>query len=721
VTSALAANLILALALAAPAFAHAEPVRVTPEVNAALDRPPPQIELFFNLALEPAFSSIRVVDANGMQVDVGDSRVDPSDPTRLTVSLRAVPGGVYTAAWQALSAVDGHLTTGTFSFAVGEGAAIAEPAGHQTRLSLGEVLARWILHLSVAALTGGTLFVLVVWQPAYLTLKADAADVIGYRARWRWLAKVSLSLYFLALALDLLVRAGLAGGAEIAAPWHPSVGRLLFATRYGGLWSARLLLGLALAGLLPEARSRRSRWIALGASLALLLTISLTSHAASDPNPTLPVLSHWLHLLAASVWVGGLTHFVAGLWAVQDLPPQYRGRLSARLNKRFAVLVLLSVGFLLTGLYSAWARVGDFPALVTTLYGWALIAKSLVALLLIGLGGAAYLTPAPGSERTASQPTEDAPLAARVRGTIPPQAALGIVLLLGASVLASAPPAQTIPPPPSFSASTRVDDLTLMLDIVRGRVGNNSFHLNVAVNGQPAENVSGATLKFTSTAGGFPPSEVSLLQAGQGRYTIRGVYLNQPGTWQVRAVIRREGRPEAAANFDFELAAPTEPIEIPWHRVSSGALLLAAFACAASLVSLGRSQTYLTALGVVPAVALFLVGAFTFYRPIVVSTELTNPIPPSAASLARGQALYQEYCTPCHGPTGRGDGPIGLTLNPRPADLSIHTAPGLHSDGQLYLWITNGFPGSVMPAFGEPLTNEERWHLVNYIRTLAQP
>jgi mono/diheme cytochrome c family protein len=62
---------------------------------------------------------------------------------------------------------------------------------------------------------------------------------------------------------------------------------------------------------------------------------------------------------------------------------------------------------------------------------------------------------------------------------------------------------------------------------------------------------------------------------------------------------------------------------------------------------------------------------------------------------------------------------VGLTLNPRPADLSLHAIPGVHTDAQLYDWITNGFPRSVMPAFSDRLTNEERWHLINYVRTLA--
>jgi mono/diheme cytochrome c family protein len=118
--------------------------------------------------------------------------------------------------------------------------------------------------------------------------------------------------------------------------------------------------------------------------------------------------------------------------------------------------------------------------------------------------------------------------------------------------------------------------------------------------------------------------------------------------------------------------------------------------------------------------ALVLVGIIVFYRPSATAQAgQVNPIPPNAASVRQGQALYERNCVPCHGPTGKGDGPLGLTLNPRPADLSQHAVPGVHTDGQLFDWISHGFPGSAMPAFAPTLTEEERWHLVNYIRTLA--
>jgi hypothetical protein len=55
----------------------------------------------------------------------------------------------------------------------------------------------------------------------------------------------------------------------------------------------------------------------------------------------------------------------------------------------------------------------------------------------------------------------------------------------------------------------------------------------------------------------------------------------------------------------------------------------------------------------------------------------------------------------------------------RPADLSQHAVPGVHTDLQLFEWIGDGFPGSRMPAFKSSLSEKDRWNLVNFIRTLA--
>ncbi len=98
---------------------------------------------------------------------------------------------------------------------------------------------------------------------------------------------------------------------------------------------------------------------------------------------------------------------------------------------------------------------------------------------------------------------------------------------------------------------------------------------------------------------------------------------------------------------------------------------------------------------------------------------MTNPYPPDNRSIEAGRALYEQQCVRCHGPAGHGDGADAAALVPPPADLTIHVP--LHTDGTVFYFLSNGFPGTAMPAFANTLTEEQRWHLVNYLRTLVQP
>ncbi len=79
--------------------------------------PPTEIQLWFTQKLEPAFSSVRVLDRNGGRVDRGDARVDASDAALLRVSLPALAPGSYRVTWRVLS-VDSHVTEGDFTFDV---------------------------------------------------------------------------------------------------------------------------------------------------------------------------------------------------------------------------------------------------------------------------------------------------------------------------------------------------------------------------------------------------------------------------------------------------------------------------------------------------------------------------------------------------------------------------------------------------------------------------
>ena len=93
-----------------------------------------------------------------------------------------------------------------------------------------------------------------------------------------------------------------------------------------------------------------------------------------------------------------------------------------------------------------------------------------------------------------------------------------------------------------------------------------------------------------------------------------------------------------------------------------------------------------------------------------------NPIPPDAHSIATGRVVYQKQCQSCHGPSGKGDGPGATDLKVGPSDLSDSSLWN-ESDGELFWKISEG--KKPMPTFSRLLTVEQRWNVVNYIRTLA--
>jgi mono/diheme cytochrome c family protein len=94
-----------------------------------------------------------------------------------------------------------------------------------------------------------------------------------------------------------------------------------------------------------------------------------------------------------------------------------------------------------------------------------------------------------------------------------------------------------------------------------------------------------------------------------------------------------------------------------------------------------------------------------------------NPIKADDASIARGKELFTINCQMCHGETGEGNGPIAAFLvNYKPANLTSPLIKAF-SDGQIFMTITNGVPDR-MPPLNENLTVNERWDVVNYVRTL---
>lgn len=99
----------------------------------------------------------------------------------------------------------------------------------------------------------------------------------------------------------------------------------------------------------------------------------------------------------------------------------------------------------------------------------------------------------------------------------------------------------------------------------------------------------------------------------------------------------------------------------------------------------------------------------------VSANNINNPLKGNAVATKAGKKTFMQLCSICHGVSGRGDGQAGMALNPRPANFTSAKVQS-QSDGVLFWKMTNG--RVPMAAYKDILTEEQRWQLVNYIRTL---
>jgi methionine-rich copper-binding protein CopC len=102
------------------AWGHAFPQRSEPPAGATLAAAPTLVRIWFDAALEPAFSSLRVQTARGQPIPHEEGQVDARDATLLTARLPPLAPGAYRVLWSVV-ARDGHRTEGTYTFTIQQG------------------------------------------------------------------------------------------------------------------------------------------------------------------------------------------------------------------------------------------------------------------------------------------------------------------------------------------------------------------------------------------------------------------------------------------------------------------------------------------------------------------------------------------------------------------------------------------------------------------------
>ncbi len=416
---------LVALAFPAGASAHATLQSTTPKFGTEQQKAPVLIRLHFDQHVKILPGAIKVLNGVGRNF-AGTAAAEGND---VIASVRPLKLGVYTVRWQAVSA-DSHVVSGVWTFGVRVPAPSindAYGAGGPTRT---EHVVRWLWFLGIALTIGALGLRLIVLRglevPRDLDRKIAVAAGLG--------AVVALQSGIAAFSLRAEDALQLPFGKFLYGDLSP-----MAATRFGTAFVA-MTLGFAfvlalvyLAWLLDRVAFLVP---AFGLSLLFAGGLSLSGHDAVDPGSSWKTeLADWVHISAASLWIGALATMAVLLWFGA---PQLRRQAFLRFSRLATVLIGL---VLAAGIYLSIVRLPHLHDLWTAGYGQVLLVKIGLVCFALLWGAFHHFAVRPALERA------DDGFLSRIGRSLLGESLVGISVLLVAAILVdSRPPARPIAP-----------------------------------------------------------------------------------------------------------------------------------------------------------------------------------------------------------------------------------------------------------------------------------
>ncbi|MXX92403.1 MAG: c-type cytochrome [Chloroflexi bacterium] len=738
------------------ASAHANLLKASPEPSQALDAPPERVIIWFTEPIEPAFSSIAVLDARGADVTEGDTKFDATEPTAMWVPLAQVEYGTFTVVWQNVSSVDGHKATGSFLFSVGEplGTGAQTDVAEQPIIqSPADPAIRWIIYIGIAVFAGGLLFELLI-----ATRVARAEDeyqslsfALAVSNRFSSIALTAIIVVMVAQIAQIALQSAIAFDDAAAAMDPTRVFDVLTQSDWGRFWSWRFTAAvLAALTLFAATQTRKTTARSLKddeleelpfttespfgiAALAIggiyLLLISLTSHSAATPTDIrwFAVATDLIHVIAATTWVGGISYLlVASAISIRSDDQPARTALILYAT-RFAPLAIFATTILVaSGIVSSLMQV-TIPEALNTPYGRVLGAKIVLLVILIALAASNNRSVAK-STRSGITPTRT------LRRYITLELAVAFAVLLATAGLASLEPARLYAERKGIGVADYVNvketvvGATIDAKLDPGDTGNNTLTVNITDDGEPFLSAIDVRARIKYLDDDFGEYFVPLTSEAPGQWLLDDITIGVAGAYQLDVTVVRSDSFDSHVSTRF--SAKSGSLASDFIRPSAKTVMVAF----GTLIAItGLAYLVANVIGDRPAplkihphfgisILVMAIGIAAILNAFTTGIGIPheskgNPFPLSQESVQIGLATYTTTCATCHGDTGLGDGPAGLALNPPPADLAVHVP--LHTDNELYGFIADGIEGTPMVAQLGNLTSDEIWHLVNYIRTIA--
>ena len=376
--------LVLLLIVASSAGAHAYLEKSTPGPESVLGAAPPVLTLVYDENVLPRYARVAVVTPGGQDI---------AGPPRVAGRIVVVPlqhgsAGSYTVRWQMVASDDGHVTEGVWSFGV-RAKPLAPAPARGVGIPVAPELLAWLEFIGVV-LAGGTLtFRALVVAPA-ARASGETAAPDARVAIWAGVGGAVLALH--AGLLAFLVGAyPIVGGGGLVNFTHALILPIRTGTHLGQAWTMMTFAWLGVLALLVGAwvtpHKREPLLASAGlSSLGIAFGISWASHPAS--RGALALVADYVHLLAGALWLGALVALAILAGIVRPLPRPAREAVIRECVLRFSRLAVPTVVVVaLGGAYLALRELPALSSLVTSGYGITLLAKSIVAVGALAIGG----------------------------------------------------------------------------------------------------------------------------------------------------------------------------------------------------------------------------------------------------------------------------------------------------------------------------------------------
>ena len=409
---------LAALAFPAAASAHATLRSTTPSFRSELKQGPSVIRLKFDQHVKVLPSSIRVLNGVGKNF-AGAARADGTD---VVAHVRHLKLGAYTVRWQAISA-DSHVVSGVWTFGVGVPAPPVENAYGAGGPTTTEHVVRWVWFLGLALTIGALGFRLIVLRG--LRVPRELERRIAVAAGLGALATVHAGIVAFSLRAEDALQ--LPFGRFLYGDLSP-----MAKTRFGYAFvTMTLVFALVLALIYVSWLLDRIEPLvpALGLAVGFAGGLSVSGHDAVDPGSSWKTeIADWLHLSAASLWIGALATMALLLWTGA---PELRKAAFMRFSRLATVLIAVVLG---AGVYLAIVRLPNVSDLWTTGYGRVLLVKiGLVSFALLW-GAFHHFVVAPALERA------DSGFLGRIGRSLAGESMVGMAVLLLAAILVDSRP-----------------------------------------------------------------------------------------------------------------------------------------------------------------------------------------------------------------------------------------------------------------------------------------